>query len=378
MEIVTLVVGVIAVVLAVAVVFLIQRGTRGSSGLKAEIEADRAQLADMADNIARAQGEMAGRLAQIAESNTTGQAAISKTLEERLDAVGKRLGDGLEQSSAKTAESLGDLKKHLNVIDQAQAKITGLTEQVVNLQDLLANKQARGAFGEIQLEDLVSNILPPSIFDFQVTLSNGKRADCLIRLPEPPGPIVVDAKFPLESYEALRAAKDDQARVQASRSFTTDLQKHIVDISEKYILPGETADSALMFLPSEAIYAELHANFRNVVDRAHRAKVWIVSPTTLWALLNTVRAVLKDARMHEQAGVIQKEVHTLLGDVQRLDDRVAKLQQHFALADKDMRDIRISTDKISKRGQQIEDVELEDESVIEDLAPNVTRLTGDS
>ncbi len=374
MEIETLVVGVIAVVLAVVVALLVMRGKRGDDELRADIEADRARMAETAANIAKAQAEMAGRLAQIAESSATGQAAISKTLEERLDAVGKRLGDGLEQSSAKTAESLGDLKKHLSVIDQAQAKITGLTEQVVNLQDLLANKQARGAFGEIQLEDLVSNILPPSIYEFQFTLSNGKRADCLIRLPAPPGPIVVDAKFPLESYEALRAAKDDAARVQASRSFTTDLQKHIADIAEKYILPGETADSALMFLPSEAIYAELHSNFRNVVERAHRAKVWIVSPTTLWALLNTVRAVLKDARMHEQAGVIQKEVHILLNDVQRLDERVGKLQQHFSQADEDMRKIRISTDKISKRGQQIEDVELEDQPAIEDLAPNVTRL----
>ncbi len=374
MEIETLVVGVIAVVLAVVVALLVMRGKRGDDELRADIEADRARMAETAANIAKAQAEMAGRLAQIAESSASGQAAISKTLEERLDAVGKRLGDGLEQSSAKTAESLGDLKKHLSVIDQAQAKITGLTEQVVNLQDLLANKQARGAFGEIQLEDLVSNILPPSIYEFQFTLSNGKRADCLIRLPAPPGPIVVDAKFPLESYEALRAAKDDAARVQASRSFTTDLQKHIADIAEKYILPGETADSALMFLPSEAIYAELHSNFRNVVERAHRAKVWIVSPTTLWALLNTVRAVLKDARMHEQAGVIQKEVHILLNDVQRLDERVGKLQQHFSQADEDMRKIRISTDKISKRGQQIEDVELEDQTAIEDLAPNVTRL----
>ncbi len=374
METETLVVGLIAVVLAVVVALLVMRGKRGDDGLRADIEADRARMAETAANIAKAQAEMAGRLAQIAESSASGQAAISKTLEERLDAVGKRLGDGLEQSSAKTAESLGDLKKHLSVIDQAQAKITGLTEQVVNLQDLLANKQARGAFGEIQLEDLVSNILPPSIYEFQFTLSNGKRADCLIRLPAPPGPIVVDAKFPLESYEALRAAKDDAARVQASRSFTADLQKHITDIAEKYILPGETADSALMFLPSEAIYAELHSNFCNVVERAHRAKVWIVSPTTLWALLNTVRAVLKDARMHEQAGVIQKEVHILLNDVQRLDERVGKLQQHFSQADEDMRKIRISTDKISKRGQQIEDVELEDQPAIEELAPNVTRL----
>lgn len=378
MEFVTLVVGLIAVVLAVAVIVLIRGGSHRRDEFKAEFEAERSRLAQASENIALAQAELAGRLAQIAEANSAGQAAISKTLEERLDAVGKRLGDGLEQSSTKTAESLGDLKKHLNVIDQAQAKITGLTEQVVNLQDLLANKQARGAFGEMQLEDLVSNILPPTIYEFQATLSNGKRADCLIRLPAPPGPIVVDAKFPLESYERLRAAKDDQARVQASRSFTADLQKHIVDIAERYILPGETADSALMFLPSEAIYAELHANFRNVVERAHRAKVWIVSPTTLWALLNTVRAVLKDARMHEQAGVIQKEVHILLGDVLRLDERVAKLQQHFSQADEDMRKIRISTDKISKRGQQIEDVELEDDSGLEELGPNVTRLTGDS
>lgn len=369
MEIALVVVGLVAAVLA---------GLLWRQGRSGDDDAAQRRLTETTEQLIKAQNELQGRLAQVAETTAAGQAAISKTLEERLDGVSKRMGDNLEQSSAKTAESLGELKKHLDVIDKAQARITGLTEQVVNLQDLLANKQARGAFGEMQLEDLVTNILPPSIYTFQHTLSNNKRADCLIKLPDPPGPIVVDAKFPLESYEALRAAEDDAGRTAAARAFTQALQVHISDIAERYIVPGETADSALMFLPSEAIYAELHANFRNVVERAHRAKIWIVSPTTLWALLNTVRAVLKDARMHEQAGVIQKEVGALIEDVGRLDDRVAKLQRHFGQADEDVRQIRISTEKIVKRGGQIEDVELEDEQVVEDFTPPVARIGGEN
>jgi DNA recombination protein RmuC len=258
---------------------------------------------------------------------------------------------------------LGDLKKHLNVIDQAQKNIVELSQQVVGLQDLLANKQSRGAFGEHQLTDLVKNILPPSAYKIQATMSNGKRADCLILLPNPPGDIAVDAKFPLEGYRALRNAKSDQEKKDASRQFRTDLQKHIQDISEKYILPGETAESALMFLPAEAVYAEIHANFPEIVDASYRAHVWIVSPTTLMATLTTVRAILKDARMAEQTQVIQKEIHTLLKDVIRLDDRVGNLRRHFTHAESDIKEIQTSSEKISRRGERIEDMQIEDVDV---------------
>jgi DNA recombination protein RmuC len=321
--------------------------------------------------------EIAGRLAQMAESQAATQAqlaerlqaqerAVTKAVEERLAEFSKRVGDRLQESATQNQTTLTDLRERLAVIDKAQKNITELSTQVVGLQDILANKQARGAFGEIQLRDIVEAILPPSAYDFQVTLGNGKRADCLLKLPNPPGPIAIDSKFPLESYHALREAREDPAATAARRALGADLRKHVRDNAEKYIEPGETAESALLFLPSEAVYAELHANLREVVEESYRARVWIVSPTTLMATLNTVRAILKDVRMREQAGLIQNEVHTMLRDVARLDDRVGKLQSHFGQANEDLRQIRISTEKVTKRGEKIAQVELED---IEELEP---------
>jgi len=282
------------------------------------------------------------------------------------------MGDSLEKNNKTTTDSLGELKTRLAVIDEAQKNITELSGQMVGLQDILSNKQARGAFGEIQLNDLVSGILPPSAYDFQAQMSNGKRADCLLKLPNPPGSIVVDAKFPLESFQALRNAEDDQQVKLARAAFKADIKKHVKDISSKYIIQGETAESALMFLPSEAVYAELHASFADVVEESYRARVWIVSPTTLMATLNTVRAVLKDARMREQAGVIQKEVMTMMTDVGRLDDRVAKLDNHFEQARKDIDLINTSTRKISSRAEKIESLQLEEPDQVEDqIAPKI-------
>ena len=342
----------IAVVVVVigAIIFL-----RGESS-RARDQAARAH--EQTESLSRAQAELAGRLAQMGEVQAATQAQLGKTLEDRLDAMSKRIGDGLTQHSEKTGKTMGDLHERLAVIDSAQKKITDLSEQVVGLQDILSNKQARGAFGEIQLNDLVSSILPPSAFEFQATLGNGKRADCLLKLPNPPGSIVIDAKFPLESYQALREARDDAAKTLASRTFRDDVLKHVKDISEKYIVPGETAESALMFLPSEAVFAELHASFQGVIDESHRRRVWIVSPTTLMATLNTVRAVLKDATMREQAGLIQIEVQKLLDDVGRLDKRVDNLDNHFNMAVKDIREIKISSEKVTKRGDKIQDIEL--------------------
>jgi DNA recombination protein RmuC len=319
----------------------------------------------------RQQTELAGRLAQMAEAHAAGQAqlaerlqaqerAVTKAVDDRLADVSRRLGESLTASANQNHATLADLRERLAVIDKAQQNITALSTQVVGLQDILANKQARGAFGEIQLRDIVEAILPPSAFAFQCTLSNGKRADCLLQLPNPPGSIAIDSKFPLESYQALRAAGDEAGALAARRRFALDVRKHVQDIAARYIVPGETAESALMFLPSEAVYAELHANYRQVVEESYRARVWIVSPTTLMATLNTVRAVLKDVRMREQAGIIQGEIQTLLKDVERLDDRVAKLQRHFDQAGEDVRQIRISTEKVAKRGERIVDLQLED------------------
>ena len=329
---------------------------------------DRA-VESLSDLLLRSQAELAGRLSQLSENNSQEQnkiaaaiteqkMAVLKIMDEKLLAVTKSVGEGLQQTTAKTTETLTDLRERLAKIDVAQQKISSLSEQVVSLQEVLSNKQARGAFGEIQLNDLVTSILPPNAYEFQVVLSNTKRADCVLKLPNPPGTIVIDAKFPLESYHALRNAADDRAKIEAERFFRASVLKHIKDISEKYIVPGETAESALMFLPSEAIYAELHANFPDVVEVSYRSKVWIVSPTTLMATLNTVRAVLKDAKMREQAGVIQKEVGTLVEDIGRLDTRIESLSKHFKQANEDVDGIRISSSKIGRRIQRIEDIEL--------------------
>jgi len=337
----------------------------------------------------RNDAELAGRLAQMAESQAAVQAqlaerlqaqekAVGKALEERLGDFAKRVGDRLQESATQSQTTLTDLRERLAVIDKAQKNITELSTQVVGLQDILANKQARGAFGEVQLRDIVEAILPPSAYAFQETLSNGKRADCLLRLPNPPGPIAIDSKFPLESYQALREARDEAAQTLARRAFAVDVRKHVQDIAGRYIVPGITAESALMFLPSEAVYAELHANFRDVVEVSYRARVWIVSPTTLMATLNTVRAVLKDVHMREQAGVIQAEVRKLLADIVRLDDRVGKLQKHFEMTSEDVRNIRISTDKVTKRGERIESLQIEGGAAEDDaLTPPAQRLSID-
>ena len=227
-----------------------------------QFQNDSEHLGRTMSSVLRTQSEVAGRFDQLSADSEARQTSLSQNLNERLDAVTKHLNDSLNKTSTKTAESLGELRKHLHIIDEAQKNITELSGQVVGLQDILSNKQARGAFGNVQLRDLVRSALPPSAFQFEATLSNGRRADCLIKLPMPPGPIAVDAKFPLEGFEALRAATGEQQRAQAASGFRRDILKHIKDISERYIVPEETAESALMFLPSEAIYAELHANLQ--------------------------------------------------------------------------------------------------------------------
>lgn len=330
---------------------------------------NRKEFKYLADTLFRGQAELAGRMTQLSESSSQQQNKLSdsineqkvsilKIIDEKLLAMTKNVGEGLQQSTTKTAETIQDLRERLAKIDAAQQKISHLSEQVVSLQEVLSNKQARGAFGEIQLNDLVKSILPPSAYEFQYVLSNQKRADCVLRLPNPPGMIVIDSKFPLESYQALRNAGNDREKTEAERFFRTSVLKHIKDIAEKYIITGETAESALMFLPAESIYAELYSNFTDVVEFSYRARVWIVSPTTLMATLNTVRAVLKDTTMREQAGVIQKEVSALINDISRLDERVDSLSRHFDQAAKDINEVRISSGKIIRRINKIEDLQL--------------------
>ncbi len=276
------------------------------------------------------------------------------------------MGETLSTSATRTAHSLGELQQRLEAIDKAQTNIEKLSGDVLSLQDILSNKQTRGAFGEIQLNDIVTKALPPDAYSFQTTLSNGKRADCLIRLPNPPGAIVIDAKFPLEPYEALRRAETEAARREAARLFRNAVQHHVKAIADRYIVEGETADSALMFLPSEAVYAELHANFPQVVRESFANRVWIVSPTTMMATLNTMRAILKDARMREQAGAIRRELNLLTRDIARLLDRVDNLDRHFGQAHEDLRKIKISAEKAGNRAERLEVFEFEEMTAADD------------
>lgn len=336
-----------------------QRDTRLADEARRGAEARAINLEQTIAQLVGAQSEIKGQVSTLSEAHINAQARTMKVLEERFDGISGKMNVSLTESAEKTAKSLGELTNRLSVIDEAQKNITELSGQVVGLQHILDNKQARGAFGEIQMEDIFRNALPPSAYSFQSTLSNGKRADGVILLPNPPGPIVVDSKFPLESYRALRDAEDEAALAQARRDFKQAVKKHIKDISEKYIITGETAESALMFLPSEAVYAELHANFVDLVEDSYRARVWIVSPTTLMATLNTVRAVLKDVAMREQAHLIQIQVGKMMGDVERLHKRVGNLQKHFSQAEGDLRDITTSAEKVLRHGEKIDEVQLE-------------------
>ncbi|MFV1999948.1 MAG: DNA recombination protein RmuC [Acidimicrobiia bacterium] len=361
-------VGVLVVVVAVLVFLLVRTG-------KSRDDAVVGEMYERMIELAQAQQTLVGKVDAVGqqqivstktltETMSASQKQLSVEMNARLETVQERMGLNLSESAKSTAKSLGELSQRLETIDKAQKNITDLSEQVVSLQHVLDDKHARGAFGEVQLIDLVQDVLPPSAYDFQVVLSNSRRADCVIKLPNPPGPIVIDAKFPLTSYTAMMNAEDASERSGHSKQLGIDTKRHIKDIADRYILVGETSDSALMFIPSEAVYAELHAHHPEVVELSHRLKVFLVSPTTMMATLTTVRAVLRDVRMREQAGLIQVEVSTMLKDVERMMDRVRKLESHFDLADRDIKDIRISANKISSRGTKIEELELhEDEDV---------------
>ncbi|MBC2836179.1 DNA recombination protein RmuC [Paragemmobacter straminiformis] len=348
--------GVVLLLLLAAILRVVLRSARMAEPVLREVT----WLADRVQSLSDGQERLAGGLHHVSESQAVSQSAMLKVMEQRLAEVQRNMVEQLHGTSTRTARSLGELHQRLETIDKAQANIEKLSGNVLSLQDILSNKQTRGAFGEIQLNDIVLKALPSDAFTMQATLSNGRRADCLVHLPKPPGPIVIDAKFPLEAYEALRRAETPQAKLEAERMFRAAVRVHIKAISEKYILEGETADGALMFLPSEAVYAELHANFPEVVREGFAAKVWIVSPTTCMATLNTMRAVLKDARMREQAGAIRKELALLYGDVERLGARVENLDRHFGQAAKDIEEIKISSEKATKRARRLDNFDFEE------------------
>ena len=290
---------------------------------------------------------------------------LSKTIEERLGNFGSSIGNSLNQQTESTQKSLMEMHARLAVIDRAQENINSLSNQVNDLQNILSNKQLRGAFGEVQLENIVKDALPQNAYQFQYTLMSNSRVDCIVKMPEPPGPICIDSKFPLEDYKKFASSSNDQEKKDNLKLFHNAVQKHIKDISEKYILPGETADSAIMFLPSESIYSEINIRFPKLVNESRSKKVYMAGPDNLMLLLHTVRAILRDATMSQTAGKIQIEVNKLINDLTLLADRFNKLDKHFDLARKDLDDIKISHRKIESRGQVITSIEIDEKKKLQ-------------
>ena len=294
---------------------------------------------------------------------------LSKTVDGRLEQIGGKVNERLDEGFKKTNETFVSVMARLATIDEAQKKIDGLTTNMVSLQELLGDKRSRGAFGEVQLEGLVRNIMPPQSYDMQHTLPNGTRADCVLMLPEPTGMVAVDAKFPLENYHRMfDAGLAESDKALAQRQFKSDIKKHVDDISSKYIIPGVTSDGAVMFVPAEAVFAEIHAHHPDVVDYAMQRRVWVVSPTTLMAVLNTARAVMKDVETRKQVHIIQDELGKLGKDFGRFDERMKKLAEHIRQANKDVDEVQISSRKITEQFAKIERVELDHPAVLPEIS----------
>ncbi len=310
------------------------------------------------DTLIAAQGEIKGQFSQ----TVVAQAELQRTLTEQIAALNKRMGDSLADSATKSTETFTSIQERLKTIDEAQKNIASLGNQVVSLQEILSDKQSRGAFGQERMEAIIADQLPPTHYDFQFTLSNGKRPDCIIRLSNEAGLVVIDSKFPLEAFEALRVAATDDERKNAMARMRSDVQKHVKDISEKYIIKGETQTPVIMFVPSESVFSELHYGFPEIMKRAREAKVAIVSPHLLWLAVTTMQAVLRDVKMRESAHTIQKEVGALLDDVKRMSDRVTKLRDHFDLTSKDIGLIEVSMRGVDRHAERIASVDFSDDA----------------
>jgi DNA recombination protein RmuC len=345
--------GAVGLLLLVLLTILVMRGQR--QRFQENLEQNR-RTAELEFRLA----ELSGTLHGFAAQSQGLQESMHRTLDERLDQVSHRVGYGLSEQSERTTESLAALHERLAVIDIAQANLVRLSTEVVGLKDILNNKQSRGAFGQGRMEAIIQDGLHTRAYQFQATLSNGTRPDCIITLPDSELRLVIDAKFPLESYNALKAATTDQARKQAETQMRNDVLRHVHDISGKYLISGETHETAIMFVPSESIYADLHEHFEDVIQKAHRQRVIIASPNVLMLLVQTMQAIVKDAVMREQAHVIKAEVSKLLEDVTRLKERTGDLKKHFDLASADIEKITISSDRIMKRGMRIESLEVEE------------------
>lgn len=317
--------------------------------------------------------DLNGRVQTMGELLAKAQAQLQQTVHERLDAVSARLGESMQNSTKHTTDHLQQLHARLAVIDSAQKNITDLASQVSSLQNVLSNKQSRGAFGQGQLEAIITDILPKGAFEFQYTLSNRTRPDCAIFMPDS-GPLIIDAKFPLEAITAWRQAASDEDRKQVTQRVRQDIARHVSDIADKYLIPGETQDIALMFIPSESVYADLHEQFDETVQRAQRARVMIVSPTLMVMAIQVIKQVRKDAAMREAADQIRDEVGHMMKDVRLLGERVRKLQTHFGQASDDLTNILTSTGRIEKRATRIEDLDFDGEAGTEVIPAPMRRL----
>jgi DNA recombination protein RmuC len=298
--------------------------------------------------------ELKGRLQTFAEISVARQGDIARAVNERLDRMTHRVGSDLNETARKTTDSIAKLNERLAVIDTAQKNLTDLSTNMVSLQEILANKQARGAFGQMRMETIVKDGLPKGAYSFQPTLSNGKRPDCLLHMPNAGAGVVIDAKFPLEGFEAFRTARRDEEKKDAARRVRIDVGRHVDSIAERYFIAGETQDMAILFVPSESIYADLAEHFSDLVQKAHRARIVICAPNMLMLAVQTMQAILKDVKMREQAHLIQGEVQKLMDDMGRFRERVLDLQRHFGQANADIEKILTSSERIAARGRKIE------------------------
>ncbi len=351
----------VSVVLLLIVAMGAWRASRERSYEAAAAAERQHELDERMGELVRIQAEMTGRVQTMGEVFGSRQADFVRILAERLDSLQRGVGDNLQSNVKQTTENLTRLNERLAVIDQAQQKLTDLTGQVLGLKDILANKQTRGAFGQGRMEAIVRDALPPGAYSFQTQLSSGKRPDCILHLPGDDRPLVVDAKFPLEGFTAFREARDDDSRRIAAARIRSDVGVHVRDIADKYLIPGETQDIAVLFVPAESLFADLQEHFEDVVQKAHRLRVLIVSPSLLTMAIQVMQAIVRDARMREQAHQIQSEVARLLEDVTRMRERVGKLDQHFRQVQDDVAQVVTSATKINKRGDRIVALEFENE-----------------
>jgi DNA recombination protein RmuC len=351
-----LVFGILTLVMLLSIAIVIARsGNRGRTAAMAQaIRAE--ELEERVTELLRSQSEAQGRVDAMGQALAGRQAEMARAVSERLDAVGHRVGQSMEQTTHRTSESLRALHERLGIIDNAHKNLTELTTQVTTLRDVLANKQSRGAFGQARMEAIVQDGMPKGSYAFQHTLSSGKRPDCVVFLPDQ-RPLCIDAKFPLEAVTALRDARSDEDRKTATQRLRQDIMKHVTDIADKYLIAGETQDTALMFVPSESVYAEIHDGFDDIIQKAYRARVVLVSPSLLMLAIQVMQQILKDARMRDAADQIRTEVMNMMGDVERLRDRVSKLGSHFDQVSEDVRQVLISVNKIGKRAAKIEELD---------------------